>query len=201
MVEPAAPPEGRRARRKQQTRDRILDSAVRLFAAQGYAGTTVDEIADTTDVARQTFFNHFRAKEDIVLAWVDRRRAEVRSGLEEASDGHAASRLGRGLQTVAALYDADAHTSRAMVRCWVQIGGPLRPDADTTAQLLRATVEAGQANAQLRPDLDADVAAHVLLDVYLGRLYRWAAVGGSLQHQLEPAVRLVLDHLSDQAAG
>jgi TetR/AcrR family transcriptional regulator, cholesterol catabolism regulator len=194
---------GRRARRKRQTRDRILDTAVRLFATRGYEETSVDEIAEAADVARQTFFNHFHAKEDVIHAWVEQRRREVRAGLETPGDadsaGHGAAgadapaRLTRGLLTVAALYDADADVSRPMVRYWVHRGGPLGPDAGATADLLRSVVESGQAAGELRADLDARSAAQVLLDVYLGCLYRWAADGGDLRDQLRPAVALVLD--------
>ncbi len=38
-----------------------------LFAQQGYEATKVTEICDGADVARQTFFNHFRAKRDLLF--------------------------------------------------------------------------------------------------------------------------------------
>jgi AcrR family transcriptional regulator len=45
----------------------VLDAAQRLFAERGVAGTTVDEIAEAADVARQTVFNHFPYKEALAL--------------------------------------------------------------------------------------------------------------------------------------
>jgi len=38
-----------------------------LFADQGFAGTTIDEIADRADVSRATVFSYFPTKEDIVF--------------------------------------------------------------------------------------------------------------------------------------
>ena len=64
-------PPSRHDRRKQETRDRIREAAVDLFASQGYEGTKVAEICEQADVARQTFFNHFPAKRDLLAELFD----------------------------------------------------------------------------------------------------------------------------------
>ncbi len=53
-------------RRKQETRERILEAAVELFGEVGFDATKVADICDRADVARQTFFNHFPAKSDLL---------------------------------------------------------------------------------------------------------------------------------------
>jgi AcrR family transcriptional regulator len=58
---------GLRERKKHATRAAIHDSAMRLFAERGFAGTTIDQIADGADVSRATVFSYFPAKEDIVF--------------------------------------------------------------------------------------------------------------------------------------
>ncbi|HVV19133.1 MAG TPA: TetR family transcriptional regulator [Pseudonocardiaceae bacterium] len=60
-------PVGLRERKKAKTRAAIRDHAMRLFAAQGYAETTVDQIADAAEVSPSTFFRYFPTKEDVVL--------------------------------------------------------------------------------------------------------------------------------------
>lgn len=68
----AAPkPLGRRGRKKQETRERILEMARRLFAAKGYNGTTVEEIAEAAEVSRATFFNYFPVKPILLSEMVD----------------------------------------------------------------------------------------------------------------------------------
>lgn len=49
------------------SRDRLVAAAFELFEANGYDGTTVDEIAARAGTGRSTFFRHFRGKEDVVL--------------------------------------------------------------------------------------------------------------------------------------
>ena len=58
---------GLRERKKQQTRDRIANEALRLFAERGYDETTLADIADAAEVAPRTIFAYFDSKEDIVL--------------------------------------------------------------------------------------------------------------------------------------
>lgn len=53
---------------RSETRRRLQDSALELFAAQGYAATTVREIARKAGVSHMTFFRHFPTKEAVVLA-------------------------------------------------------------------------------------------------------------------------------------
>jgi AcrR family transcriptional regulator len=56
-----------RARKKQRTREQIASAAVRLFAAKGFDGVTIAEVARAADVSEQTVYNYFPTKEQLVL--------------------------------------------------------------------------------------------------------------------------------------
>ncbi|GID29692.1 TetR family transcriptional regulator [Paractinoplanes brasiliensis] len=58
---------GLRERKKAKTRAAIRDAAMGLFAAQGYAATTVEQIAEAAEVSPSTFFRYFPTKEDVVV--------------------------------------------------------------------------------------------------------------------------------------
>ncbi|HLP87876.1 MAG TPA: TetR/AcrR family transcriptional regulator [Nostocaceae cyanobacterium] len=59
-----------------QTRDRILQAAQKLFASQGFDGTTTRDLAQAAGVAEGTLFRHFTNKKAILVevatqGWVD----------------------------------------------------------------------------------------------------------------------------------
>jgi AcrR family transcriptional regulator len=56
-----------RERKKQRTRRALADAALRLFTEQGYAATTLEEVADQADVSKSTFFRFFPVKEAVAI--------------------------------------------------------------------------------------------------------------------------------------
>ena len=58
---------GARERKKAQTRSAIQEAARTLFAEQGFAATTVAQIADAADIAERTVFRYFESKDALLL--------------------------------------------------------------------------------------------------------------------------------------
>ncbi|GIH91763.1 TetR family transcriptional regulator [Planobispora siamensis] len=61
---------GLRERKKEQTRRRIAEVALRMFAERGFEAVTVNEIAEAAEVAKVTLFKYFPTKESLVLRGV-----------------------------------------------------------------------------------------------------------------------------------
>lgn len=67
---PTPAPMGRRERNKQQTRTNILAAAAVLFARDGVAESTIDQIAELADVSDTTVYNYFTSKDGLVDAYL-----------------------------------------------------------------------------------------------------------------------------------
>lgn len=145
--------EAARARPRGDTRQRILDTALRLFAERGYAGTSIRDIAEELGVTKAAVHYHFAAKEQIVVGLlrpflqqfedlVDGRAArpaDARLFLHEVADllvasGPLLSVLASDPSVAKASEDLHAHVEAVGARSAEVLAGP---GADA-AQLLRA---------------------------------------------------------------
>jgi AcrR family transcriptional regulator len=70
-VDADAAPAGHDARHRSDTRARIQQVALELFAEQGYEKTSLREIAERLDVTKAALYYHFKSKEDIVRSLVE----------------------------------------------------------------------------------------------------------------------------------
>jgi AcrR family transcriptional regulator len=61
-------PLGLRDRKKIKTRGTIRREAMRLIEANGYANTTIEQIAEAAEIAPSTFFRYFPTKESVLMA-------------------------------------------------------------------------------------------------------------------------------------
>jgi AcrR family transcriptional regulator len=61
--------------RETGVKERILDTASRLFYDQGYHVTGINQIIDEAEIARASLYNHFPSKTDLLLAYLDRTHA------------------------------------------------------------------------------------------------------------------------------
>ncbi len=54
-----------------QARQRLLESAHELFAAEGIRAVSVEQLLDASGVGRASFYRHFESKDDLVVAVLD----------------------------------------------------------------------------------------------------------------------------------
>lgn len=86
----------RKTERPESLRERIVDVATELFADQGYAETSLAEIARGVGIRAQSIANHFASKEDLYDAVVSafyRRQIADLDRIEFGSDDNGAALL------------------------------------------------------------------------------------------------------------
>jgi TetR/AcrR family transcriptional repressor of nem operon len=58
-------------RSQHESKTRILDAALHVVRAKGYAATTIDDICQAASLTKGSFFHHFKSKEELALAAAD----------------------------------------------------------------------------------------------------------------------------------
>jgi AcrR family transcriptional regulator len=83
-----ADPTAERVRDAARTRGEILDVATAEFAARGYNGARVDEIAALTRTTKRMIYYHFGGKKQLYIAVLERAYARIRTAEQQVNVDH-----------------------------------------------------------------------------------------------------------------
>ncbi|WP_442508384.1 TetR/AcrR family transcriptional regulator [Novipirellula sp. SH528] len=76
-------------KRKSDARQRILETAERLFYAEGVRAVGIDRIISESEVAKMTLYNHFASKDELILAVLMYREEQFKSMFDKSIKRHA----------------------------------------------------------------------------------------------------------------
>lgn len=86
--------------RKSSMRDRLIDAATELFYAEGLRAVSVDKVIERAATTKVTFYRHFKSKDELVVAHLQRRAELERHGIGQAI-AHAGGDPDRAFQLIA----------------------------------------------------------------------------------------------------
>jgi AcrR family transcriptional regulator len=174
----AAAPD-RRERRRTEIRDRLFRSALRLFAEKGFAETTVEDITETADVGKGTFFNYFPSKEHILVAFGDMQLGKLTAAVEQAR--HSREPIREFLRRLSRLMTEEPGRNPAIVR--IILAGPLsrepvrseiRQKVESGRKLLVELMSLGQERREIRGDCSAAELGLAMQQAVFGTLLLWS---------------------------
>jgi AcrR family transcriptional regulator len=73
--------------RPSEARSRLLNTATRIFYAEGIHSVGIDRVVAEAQVTRATLYRHFPGKEDLVLAYLSQVDEAMRGQVDRAADG------------------------------------------------------------------------------------------------------------------
>jgi AcrR family transcriptional regulator len=191
----------RRERKKEETKERIFQAALKLFKTKGFEATTIDDIAEKADVAKGTFFNYFPRKEAVLAyladIWIEEAEQRAEAILQET--GPLGARMIEMFAEFAAFHEEDPALSVHVANEWVR---RTHAGQDETCQrwerLGERVVERLRAAGELRSDVDAATGYQMMVSVYDGTMLRWVAAVEKpfpLKQELRRRLTLVIEGL------
>lgn len=165
---------------KQQTRAALIREGARLFAEQGFAATTMDQVTAAAGVAKGTLYNYFPTKEDLAMAVVTSRQTEsAEEGMSIAEGTGTAEQRLVALLTGATGW-VQANPELTMVWCIERIRRG-RPDGPSTFyQALTRAVQVGQERGEIRRDRHAVFLAAEIEGLLLVYIVMWYHSGQTM---------------------
>lgn len=173
---------------REESRDKILQSAILLFAQHGYAATSIRMIAENAGISQGLMYNYFEGKQALLRAIFERSMEDVRASLGQAS---AAATPRQSLERL-------VHSAFEVVgrnRAFWQLSYQLRMQPEVLAGLgddVQRWAEAirGQIETLLRKagSIRAPVEARVL----------FAAIDGAAQHYVLAPEQYPLDEVAEE---
>ncbi|HKM82440.1 MAG TPA: TetR/AcrR family transcriptional regulator [Candidatus Acidoferrum sp.] len=204
---PLSHPSNRRERRSIELRERIFRAALDLFAKQGFAETTVEDITNAADVGKGTFFNYFPSKDHILLAFAEMQLAKLRLAVEEAR--RTSVPMPQFMRSLAALMTQEPARNPDIIRVLLQAflsNSQVREAMlDLQARVLAfhtEMIQLGQERGEIRDDLPAAKIALVFRQTIFGTLLIWSLYGdSSLQSRMDSAFEIIWSGLSPRTPG
>lgn len=195
----------RRERKKERTRQEIYRAAMELFIARGYDAVTVEDICDTADVAKGTFFLHFPTKDALLLEYGVQVTQELDALLRSHRNGATAA-----LQKILTFLTERATQHAAVVQLLAH-EVMMHPSAfvEVTRQgrnlghLFADIVRQGQSAGEFRRTIEPRLAAALITSAYFAILNDWGRSGGkfALTAALQQTLDIVLNGLAEKQDG
>jgi AcrR family transcriptional regulator len=170
---------GRRERRHAETHERLMRSALRLFAERGFADTSIKDITDAADVGKGTFFNYFETKEHVLDTFGKQRLAKVEAALVDARAGKKS--IQQILRQLAHSHDSESPFTPKLMRSFMVAALLNDSVCQTTTsnqahgrRILAEIITIGQERGEISRDIPARQVARVMQQGIFGAFLLWA---------------------------
>jgi AcrR family transcriptional regulator len=165
---------GKRERRRQETRARIVDAAADLFAERGFDAVSVMEIAQRACVVEKTVFNHFPVKEGLVFDADPPMRAALLDAVRRRPAGESVSAAAGSFVVAAVSLLGSPEASEGVARMARIIRGSRTlqvREREILGELTNSLAELIAEETSARPgQVEPWLAAHAVLGLYASLL-------------------------------
>jgi AcrR family transcriptional regulator len=197
---------GRREKKREATKQDILQAAARLFAARGFDATSVEDISEAADVAKGTFYYNFESKEDVVIA--------LRISADDDAVARAQSALIAGklspltiLERLICEATQWSDDNPELARVFFTRGFEVmhrsfekEKSIPRLPAVLPDLISAAQKAGELRTDVPASLLAEAVMHIFITTQASWVAKGesGSVVERIRKMFRVLVEGIGDK---
>jgi AcrR family transcriptional regulator len=190
-------------------KERIIRESLRLFSLNGFLNTSITDIMDAAKISKGGFYNHFKTKDDLLLAVLDEARQVWRDrNLAGLDDIHRpVAKVKKLLQNYRDRYLKDEEAlpgGCVFLTLSVELDHQESPVArditdgfDRVKRLLNRLLEQGKESGELRREVDTEAVTEMLFAGLLGAAVLYGSTKSSLN--LDKAVNALLNYLEGLA--
>jgi TetR/AcrR family transcriptional regulator, fatty acid metabolism regulator protein len=179
-------------------RERILQSAMRVFASKGFYGAKVSDIAEDAGVADGTIYLYFKSKDDLLISLFEEQMERVNAELARAMEGvrSAPEKLRSFIHAYMELVAANRHAAEVITIELRQSAKFMKeyrnPRFAEFLKALAAVIDDGQRHGTLRADIPPPIAARALFGALDELALMWVTGRGDRFD-----IRKIADWMSD----
>ena len=180
-----------------ETRTRILEAAVKVFATKGYHDAKVDDIVSEAQTSKGAFYFYFPSKQDIFIALSDTFADLLESKLSEAmqSEDHGLQQMDAALRVSLGLFSQYRGLAKIALVQAVGLGAVFeerrRAINDRLTRLVQTRLEAAAADGSI-PPLNADLTARAWVGALNEIVIHWIYTGTPALEESLPELRKFL---------
>lgn len=152
----------RRDRKKLATRVTIIEVAMSLFKQQGFHETSMEQIADQSDISKATLYKYFEVKEAIIAAYWQEEIKNSKDELQQIISGNSDTRS--RLETAFRVYMQHIMQSRELYEIYIgyRMAHIAKPHINEklrsgVAENAAAIIKVGQESGEIRTDIPLKV--------------------------------------------
>ena len=172
-------PVGRRERRGIETREKIFNAALQLFAERGFSATTIDAITEKADIGKGTFFNYFENKESILLEYREMQMGRVKAFVSNSIKS--VESIDTLIFKLAMTMTEEQQKSPAMFQSLITaifsndaVQKRMAEGLSLSKQMLAELISYRQRSGEIRNDIEAEEIAHSFQRMIFGTTLIWS---------------------------
>ncbi len=161
--------------RSEETRARILESAIKLFSNRGYNKASVDDICAEAGISKGAFYHHFESKQALFLALLDGWLQTIDNAIEASKDKTAPETFMQMTEAFPYIFETAGEGLPMFLEFWLQASrdkriweasiAPYRRYHKYFTSLIKKGVEEGSF-----VEVDPELAARMIVSTAIGLL-------------------------------